>query len=108
LTLRIGTRYPARCHARDHAGAEIEERTAAASAHVRRGAAGNGQSGLLGLDGIIISLGDILPIDNVEDRFQVIWAHVLVLQVISVFPHVETEQRHVAGQRVLVGQRHHL
>lgn len=54
------------------------------------------------LQGGFVTLLDILPVHNAPDGLEVIRADVLVLQVISVFPDINAENRDHGCQRVLV------
>lgn len=52
------------------------------------------------------SLGYILPVDDLPDVLQVVRSHILVLQVVGVLPHVNTQQRDQASgglEGILVG-----
>lgn len=44
-----------------------------------------------------------LEIDHVPDRFEIVDLNILVLEVESMFPDVDTKDRYMVGQRVLVG-----
>src|SRR5437764_155618 len=50
-------------------------------------------------------LGSVIPIDHVEPCGHIIDALVLIFQIVSVFPHVDTKEREAAlrERRVLVG-----
>src|SRR5271165_20353 len=52
------------------------------------------------------ALCDGVPVDDVPPRVDVVGATVLVLQVVGVLPHVDAQQRGLAGRegRVLVGR----
>src|SRR6266853_6684896 len=54
---------------------------------------------------LLVALGDGLPVDRVEPGRHVVWALVLVLQVVGVLPHVHAKDRgHAVHVRaVLVG-----
>src|ERR1041385_6207690 len=39
------------------------------------------------------TLGDFVPVDDVPDRFEIIRALVLILQIVSVFPYIHAQQR---------------
>ena len=57
------------------------------------------------------ALGDIGPVENVEDGVNVRAAQVLVLQVVRVLPNVNAEQGHQTSrrlQRILVLASRHL
>jgi hypothetical protein len=52
------------------------------------------------------SLRDVIPIDDLPDVVDVVRAHVLVLEVVSVFPYIDPQQGNQTGgslERVLVG-----
>src|SRR5450830_1201119 len=58
--------------------------------------------GCLGSEGLAFELlSHELPVDQVPERFHILWTHVAVVDVVSVFPDVAGQQRGVAaGQRV--------
>ena len=48
----------------------------------------------------------ILPIHDRPDRIEILWPFVLVVQIVRVFPHINTEQRRQrwsGAERVLIG-----
>ena len=50
-----------------------------------------------------VALGDLVPVDRVPPRVDVVRALVLVLQVVGVLPHVDAEQRRLAvGDRAVL------
>mmetsp|Transcript_14257 Transcript_14257/g.35930 ORF Transcript_14257/g.35930 Transcript_14257/m.35930 type:complete len:255 (-) Transcript_14257:209-973(-) len=61
----------------------------------------------VGLEGGLVSLFDVLPVDDLPDGLDVVWPHVLVLEVVGVLPNIDSQQRHSTGERVLVWHRLH-
>src|SRR3954463_16231971 len=62
-----------------------------------------GGDGLLCLGGCAVALGDLVPVDRVPPRVDVVGPLVLVLQVVGVLPDVHAEQRRLAvGERVVL------
>jgi len=64
-----------------------------------------GARNILAASCLLESSVDVIPVGNVEYRLDVVGPHVFVLQIVSVFPDVDTEERHEAGRslkRVLV------
>src|SRR5690606_17842768 len=53
------------------------------------------------LDRLLVAPLDLVPVDHVVERGDVVGAAVLVLEVIGVFPDVEAEDRRVAGTHAL-------
>mmetsp|Transcript_32171 Transcript_32171/g.84984 ORF Transcript_32171/g.84984 Transcript_32171/m.84984 type:complete len:207 (-) Transcript_32171:278-898(-) len=66
----------------------------------------------LAIGGSAVVLANLLPIDDVPERADVLGPAVLVLEVIGVLPHVEAHDGDQAGivheRVVLVGRRHNL
>src|SRR6478672_3357781 len=55
------------------------------------------------------TLRDLVPVDHVPPRLEVVRALVLVLEVVGVLPHVDPDQRRLSrgDRRVLVGRARH-
>ena len=62
--------------------------------------------GVCFLHGRFISPGNVLKVDNLPNGVQVVRADVFVGEIVSVLPHVDTEERRkVANDGVLIGAR---
>ena len=49
---------------------------------------------------------DRLPVHNVKDCIHIIWSHIPVINIVSVFPHINSKKRNKASsclERILIG-----
>ena len=78
------------------AGSAVSDPARCLAGASRRSAAGRRSASSAGA---AKPLGDLGPVDDVPPRVDVVGAAVLVLQVVGVLPHVDAQQRSLAGRR---------
>ena len=65
---------------------EVEDQTQSGQSYIQA-------PRLTSLLGLLEARRDVTPVDDIPERFDVIGSHVLVLQIVSVLPHVNTKKR---------------